>query len=635
MNELQALGAAILDAFPQVLQAVGDDLTGARRSLLEDGRRLLESGRYNVVVCGEFGRGKSSLLNTLVGRPGLFPVDTAATTSVITILRWDERERAVVTFLEGPDGNAPEPLEIPLSSVASYATEQGNPENREGVLQIEMTAPIEELRGGLVLVDTPGTGSTDPGHTAATRAFLPSADAILFVATASESLSQVELDFLKLALEQCPTVVTAITMIDREEDPGPAIGRARARIGAVAGVPPEELVVVGVSAHRKRRALTRGDAGLLDRSGFPDLDRALWEGLTMTCGRARAERALDALDTALAEAFAPLANELAALHDDTAFQRVDAELRRARERSRELSSQGSRWRSDLRVDLDTAARGIRARMQDDFDAVTDDLRTALESEIAFTDPGRLVGDVSAGLIDTVNRAGIALAERAVELADRYSERTMTRLTASDVPAGPAPVLKSVREAPARPRQGPSRFARLRELMAGGNAIRGPAAIIGGAIGLAVPGVGVVVGVGVGGAIGQIVGWLGGHREMARKRRELARHEQLEHLRGELGLMVGAARRKAERDFTEQVARCREVLVKELERELEAAEQSQQRSILRLTELRESGGRRRGAHSAELGVQAERYAVLRRRLGALRERTAALDPAAGARPPRGE
>ena len=64
-------------------------------------------------------------------------------------------------------------------------TEEGNPKNRLGVLQVEILHPAPILQHGVVLIDTPGIGSTFTHNTAATLNFLPQCDAALFVVSAT------------------------------------------------------------------------------------------------------------------------------------------------------------------------------------------------------------------------------------------------------------------------------------------------------------------------------------------------------------------------------------------------------------------------------------------------------------------
>jgi signal recognition particle receptor subunit beta len=172
----------------------------------------------------------------------------------------------------------PDPESIPVQRAAEFVTEQGNPDNAKKVLRIDLGAPIPQLQSGLVLVDTPGLGSLNPAHTAATRAFLRQADAVLFVASAVEPLGDPELAILRLALRSAPVVITVLTKIDNVTSSAPVVAEARRRIAAVAGVDPADLVIVPVSSFRKREALEDDDATLLAESGFPQLEASYGAG---------------------------------------------------------------------------------------------------------------------------------------------------------------------------------------------------------------------------------------------------------------------------------------------------------------------------------------------------------------------
>ena len=99
-----------------------------------------------------------------------------------------------------------------------------------------MRIPNPLLEGGLTLVDTPGVGGLNAGHAAATLAFLPSADALVFVTDASAELSGPELEFLASARGAGPPVLVAVLPDRVAVNPCGAI--ARARSGAPPGVAP-------------------------------------------------------------------------------------------------------------------------------------------------------------------------------------------------------------------------------------------------------------------------------------------------------------------------------------------------------------------------------------------------------------
>ena len=96
------------------LEAIAELAGGARSPAIamearETAVRLAE-GRFHVACIGQFKRGKSTLLNALVGEPVL-PMGIVPVTSAITVLRHGPRH-ASVTFEDGrteaiPGGDRP------------------------------------------------------------------------------------------------------------------------------------------------------------------------------------------------------------------------------------------------------------------------------------------------------------------------------------------------------------------------------------------------------------------------------------------------------------------------------------------------------------------------------------------------
>ena len=145
-----------------------------------------------VCVVGEFKQGKSSLVNGMVGQPAC-PVDDDLATSALTLVRYGDPLVEVRRLDAGgqPPG-ATVTDQIEPDQLVEWVTEAGNPGNERGVERVDISVPSELLSQGLVLVDTPGMGSIGAGHGAATLAFLPWADGLIFVSDASAELSQPE-----------------------------------------------------------------------------------------------------------------------------------------------------------------------------------------------------------------------------------------------------------------------------------------------------------------------------------------------------------------------------------------------------------------------------------------------------------
>jgi hypothetical protein len=158
----------------------------------------LDEGRFHLAVLGQFKRGKSTLLNALLGE-WLLPASVVPLTAIPTFLQYGPELIARVSYhddraAEEFHGKSTEELHEILHG---FVTEEGNPSNRLGVLQVEISHPAPILKHGVVLIDTPGIGSTFTHNTEATLNFLPQCDAALFVVSADPPLTEVEAQFLK------------------------------------------------------------------------------------------------------------------------------------------------------------------------------------------------------------------------------------------------------------------------------------------------------------------------------------------------------------------------------------------------------------------------------------------------------
>ena len=149
---------------------------------------LLETGKnkqLTLLVCGEFKRGKSSLINALLNQE-LCPVADGIATSTVSIIRYGEKTKAVRHFsIE----------DFSIDSITKYA--KGTSEEIGDTVFIEIETPNPLLKTGLVLVDTPGVGSLDPRHLFLTLQAIPKADAFFYVTDTEEPMTSTELYFIK------------------------------------------------------------------------------------------------------------------------------------------------------------------------------------------------------------------------------------------------------------------------------------------------------------------------------------------------------------------------------------------------------------------------------------------------------
>jgi GTP-binding protein EngB required for normal cell division len=166
----------------------------------------LQALRLEVAVVGEFKRGKSSLINALVGREVL-PVGVLPLTAVPTVLEHGEE----VLVVEYTDGHQEQHR---LDELARFVTESANPGNRLGVARVTARLHTPLLDEGVRLVDTPGVGSVHAHNTRATDAYLPSLDAAVLVTSADPPISRAERAFLERVLEHAVRLFVVLNKAD-------------------------------------------------------------------------------------------------------------------------------------------------------------------------------------------------------------------------------------------------------------------------------------------------------------------------------------------------------------------------------------------------------------------------------------
>ena len=177
-----------------------------------DARSVAErvsEGRFYVACIGQFKRGKSSVLNALVG-DCVLPTGVVPVTTVPTIVRYGSHAAARVRF-EAAGGWT----YIPVKSVDEYLSEENNPENAKHVAALEIFVPSPLLATGMCFVDTPGLGSVFTGNTAATRAFIPHIDAALVVIGADPPLAGEELVLVEAVAQHVQDLIITVNKADR------------------------------------------------------------------------------------------------------------------------------------------------------------------------------------------------------------------------------------------------------------------------------------------------------------------------------------------------------------------------------------------------------------------------------------
>ena len=193
------------------LAAALDELSGLAgdddRAALDALRGRLAGQRLRVLVAGEAKRGKSTLINALLGRP-LLPVGVTPLTALATTVRYGRDEGVSAVFRDGRTES------FPLSALGGLVTERGNPGNRRNLASVTVVADAPVLARGAELVDTPGTGSVHVHNTAEAEAALGTMDAAVFVLTADPPVSASERELMARVAELSVTMFVVLNKAD-------------------------------------------------------------------------------------------------------------------------------------------------------------------------------------------------------------------------------------------------------------------------------------------------------------------------------------------------------------------------------------------------------------------------------------
>lgn len=251
---------AVLDGLLELCEEpLGDEI----RSL----QRRLRTGDLRVVLAGEAKRGKSTLVNALLGR-AVMPTGVTPVTALPTTVGHGAPERVEVEFVKGPA------MSGPISGLDRYVTQRHNPTNRLGVAEIRVFLPVGLPHPRMVLIDSPGVGSAFIDNTSQAAQAQESMDVALFILTADAPMSASEMQLLTRLAELSVEVLVVLNKADLLH--GDDEEQVRAYVaGFAAEVLGEEPEVYTCSGRAGLAARLAGDPTGWRASGLEGLEHAL------------------------------------------------------------------------------------------------------------------------------------------------------------------------------------------------------------------------------------------------------------------------------------------------------------------------------------------------------------------------
>lgn len=404
----------------------------------EDGQGELATGVWNelgraghrtasVVAVGETKRGKSSLINALVGTPDLLPVDVDVATCVHVTVDHATEPAARVFDAASLGGR-----EVGLDELVAYAALDPvtGRARHEGVHQVEVRTPSPLLARGLTLIDTPGVGGLAAGHAAITLATLDRADALLFVVSGHSELTASELAFLERATARISVVLFVLTQFDQAPEWRAVLARNRELIARHASRHANAPWFVVNSRARadveRARAAGRDDVAerRLAASGLPALENVL-AGLAADADALRlwnvVHRCAQVSDALVAAA----SRRADSLTLDPGFaERVGRE----KAALAALNGQGAAWRGVLGDALTLADQHCRRTLNREIE----DLRLQVSEQLDVMKGTKGLQQVIDGVPDHVNGIWMTVTHQLVDELDAAAEAVVQAVGATEV-----------------------------------------------------------------------------------------------------------------------------------------------------------------------------------------------------------
>ncbi len=263
-------------------------------NIIRDTAGQISSKKYRVAVIGEFKRGKSSLINTIIGAD-ILPTDVLPMTAAITRLVYDTERKISINYKDGRIESRT------IRELFDYATKYDSDKEKTAlsVRDIEVRYPSAFCKNHIEIIDTPGLNENE-SMSAVTLGVMGEVDAAIMVISAKEPLSMTEQDLIVDLINQPGIrhiifVVTFIDAMNSEEDKDTIIDFICERISEtvfnrIINEYPENAVkaekilkspnIFGVSSRQASEAFKTGDENLLNESRFPKFKEELLALLT-------------------------------------------------------------------------------------------------------------------------------------------------------------------------------------------------------------------------------------------------------------------------------------------------------------------------------------------------------------------
>jgi len=274
-------------------------LTNTSKSIRDTIDKIADE-HFEVAIVGEFKRGKSTLINALLGQEVL-PADVLPATATLNRVTYSQVPYVMVEYKNGTTER------VSIDQLENYVTKLSyeSEKKAETVKQATVYYDTAFCKNNVDIIDTPGLND-DEQMTNVTLSILPEIDAAIFVISANSPFSQFEKEFLekKMLTSDLGRIIFAVNCFGTfsKEDEDRIVATVGKRIESyvmekaklVMGENSKEFAVykrkigkpkvIGIYAKKALMAKESGDAAMLEESNFPKFEAVLESMLTQERG---------------------------------------------------------------------------------------------------------------------------------------------------------------------------------------------------------------------------------------------------------------------------------------------------------------------------------------------------------------
>lgn len=375
---------------------------------LKKSREKLADHKFAVGIMGEFKRGKSTVINSLLEKE-IMPADIMPSTATMNRVTYDLQPHAELQMMDGSVKS------VPVDQLKNYVTKLTGESERmaANINEAVVYYPCKFCQNGVDIIDTPGLND-DERMNKICEEVIPKLDAVIMVITPDSPFSMSESEFVrsKLLASDLGRLIFVINKIDTIQD-------AEDRVRVVEGIKQKiqtsvlekmadiygkdsreyndaklklgSIRVYPISARNALEGKQKGDHQMIDESGTIPFEEVLTRMLVEERGALELAGPLNAIQhTSIEVAKAAetqkraleLSSEEFTVRQQTALQ----EIKELRQKKKEERDRLTNRAVNIKAQLETKVAGFYSQLEKKLCEVVDD--TAIDTKTLQNQAGQ-------------------------------------------------------------------------------------------------------------------------------------------------------------------------------------------------------------------------------------------------------